>query len=76
MFLKRTINAGDFNCCLKDGDRSSNTHINDKSRAYLAKYIESLDFVDCTSIPGNEAAGKFTWTYSKVSSRLDYFLNI
>ena len=68
---------GDFNCCLRDADRSSRTHIKDKSRIELEKLLKSYKLTDTWGHLHPDKAG-FTWRNSdgSVCSRLDYvFIN-
>ena len=38
--------AGDMNCCIRDIDRSSKTHMNDKSRIELNKLTKCCKLID------------------------------
>jgi len=69
------ICSGDFNCCLKDQDRSSMTHMRDNSRKCMLSLIQDLELVDtwtCT----NTGKNGFTFTDKRTGtkSRLDYIL--
>ena len=39
------IVGGDFNCCLEDADRSTNTHLSDKSRLDMKMMIKELGII-------------------------------
>ena len=65
------IFAGDFNCCLLKQDRSTQTHLNDKSRTQLNKLISSFDLRDqwCECV---NSGNHYTWNDDTTQSRLDY----
>ena len=67
------IILGDFNCCVRDIDRSRNTHLKDKSRHELNHLLNTLKLLDMWHKQYPQTPG-FTWRSSSdnVSSRLDY----
>ena len=73
--INNLIIAGDFNCCLLDNDRSTKTHLSDKSRKSMVNLLNKLDLSDIWEL-SNSTNGKthYTWQDHTTSSRLDYFL--
>ena len=71
--MEELIVCGDFNCCLGTDDRSSGTHLNDKSRKTFNIFIEQLKLFDSISI-NKKNANRYTWTDGHIRSRLDYVL--
>ena len=67
------ILAGDFNCCLNVEDRSTQTHIGDKSRNALSTLVDKLGLLDMWTSESVTCKGNhFTWSDHKTKSRLDY----
>jgi len=64
--------AGDMNCCLRNQDRSNQSHLGDKSRTTLENVLRNIDVKDTwgsvTSAPGFTFDDK----RSETRSRLDY----
>ena len=65
------ILAGDFNCCLLQNDRSTNSHVNDKSRNALNCLLTTLDIND-TWVKFGMSSSHYTWDDGNTKSRLDY----
>ena len=65
--------AGDMNCCIRDIDRSSKTHMNDKSRIELNKLTKCCKLIDSWDRLYPNVNG-YTWRNhdESVCSRLDY----
>ena len=51
------ILGGDFNCCLNNEDRSTNTHKDDKSRQVFQKMLNNLEMVDIWGVPNVSTYG-------------------
>ena len=69
------ILAGDFNCCKNYTDRSTNTHIDDRSRTMFNTLIDKLHLRDVwcdTSVV--QYGDMYTWNDQTTKSRLDYFI--
>lgn len=66
------ICAGDFNCCLRDEDRSSKTHLKDKSRNSMSILLQELNIIDTW----NNEGSRYTYIDNRTGtkSRLDYIL--
>ena len=71
--INNLIVCGDFNCCLRDNDRSTATHLKDKSRRSFSELIKNLQLIDHWDSRGTKISN-FTWTDGKIYSRLDYIL--
>ena len=71
--INNVIVGGDFNCCLNQNDRSSQTHISDKSRNSLNIFLKQLQLYDAWSISSTKGTYHYTWQDNTVKSRLDYF---
>ena len=69
------IISGDLNCCLNDNDRKPSTHLRDKSRLELSKFIKINKLVDMIEYYKNQAT-PFTYIdkVNGTKSRLDYIL--
>ena len=74
LHINNLIVCGDFNCCLQVNDRSSATHLKDKSRLSFSKLINDLQLKDHWGSRGTNVSN-FKWTDGKIYSRLDYILN-
>ena len=66
------ILAGDFNTCLRDNDRSSRTHIKDKSREKLKSLLDIFEIDDIWH-KYSKQKDHYTWADATLQSRLDYF---
>ena len=69
------ILCGDMNCCYRDEDRSTKTHLNDLSREEFDSIVKLFKLVDVWHHLKPSKCG-YTWENSNgsVKSRLDYFL--
>ena len=68
------ITAGDLNCCIEDTDRTSKTHMSDKSRRTLKELAENQNLDDVWIKIKSTAPGyTFSDPKSGTKSRLDYF---
>ena len=72
-YIDELIICGDFNCCLGSNDRSTGTHLMDKSRKSFRMFIEHFELFDTITV-NNRDINRYTWTDGKVQSRLDYIL--
>ena len=77
MNVNSLIIGGDFNCCLRDIDRSSATNMNDSSRNGLFNLMRELSLTDIWHKIHPNSPG-YTWSSSNtgntVFSRLDYIM--
>ena len=71
--INNLVVCGDFNCCLRDNDRSTATQLKDKSRLSFSELIKNLQLIDHWDSRGTKISN-FTWTDGKIYSRLDYIL--
>ena len=72
--MEHVVLGGDFNCSLNICDRSTRTHIDDKSRNALINMLGKLNIVDVwTGKDKPLSGGHFTWKDSVTKSRIDYF---
>ncbi len=68
------IIGGDLNCCLNYNDRSTKTHLNDKSRSKLKEMLNELHLEDVWTNKNIESTGSlYTWEDGVTKSRLDFF---
>ncbi len=69
------IMCGDMNCCLKDKDRTPQTHINDTSRKQMSSFMKCNNLDDLWSEMKGEING-YTYVdkFHGTKSRLDYIL--
>ena len=77
MNVNSLVIGGDFNCCLREIDRSSGTNTNDTSRNGLINLMRELCLTDIWQKTHPHSPG-FTWsstnTDNTVYSRLDYIM--
>ena len=66
------IVGGDFNCCLRESDRSTKTHLNDKSRGSFKNLIAKLNLSDIWCKMNTNDTCHYTWNDNVTYSRLDY----
>ena len=66
------IVGGDFNCCLENNDRSSKTHLNDKSRIEMKHILQKNNLEDVWQSKVNKLSNHYTWNDKTTYSRLDY----
>ena len=71
--LDNLIIGGDLNICMNDNDRSSKTHLKDKSRQTLKRIMETINVEDVWEKFAKQK-DHFTWSDNNIKSRLDYFL--
>ena len=74
--MNNTILAGDANCCLQESDRTTFTHVKDKSRKAMSDLISMLNLFDVwgsNSVHTSDTE-HYTWKDANVKSRLDYIL--
>ena len=71
--IEQLILVGDMNCCLREIDRSSKTHMKDASRNILNNTIKCLDLIDVWHHFYPDKSG-YTWgnKNGSIRSRLDY----
>ena len=70
--MDNLIVAGDFNTCLLDNDRTTKTHLKDKSRKILKTVLTNLNIEDMWNRYSIQK-DQYTWKDAKSQSRLDYF---
>ncbi len=68
------ICAGDYNCCLDEYDRTSKTHLKDKSRECMSSLITELDLIDTWNVTNDKTGYTYVDKQHGVKSRLDYIL--
>ena len=66
------ILGGDFNCSLENNDRSSKTHLNDKSRIEMKHMLQKINLEDVWQSKANKLSNHYTWNDKSTYSRLDY----
>ena len=72
MNLSNLILCGDFNCCLKETDRSPPTHLTDGSRKKFRTLLQLFDIWEVER--NNQTCYTYIDKSRETKSRLDYIL--
>ena len=71
-YKENIIVAGDVNCCLREQDRSSDSHLKDKSRTVLENVIQKCELKDAWASISSDPGFTFEDKRNGTRSRLDY----
>ena len=75
-YKENIVLAGDMNCCLRKQDRSTRTHLNDKSRLALENVVNKFNLKDTWASLSNDPGFTYIDKRHGTKSRLDYlFVN-